>query len=161
SRRRFSIVVVALSDRPRHWQSRALARRPPNRVHEPHHVLFVGLLSSVDLERSDDAMSGASSGPLSDDDVTHFEARGYVWLPGGWGRGRAAEGRDRLTRLIRTDPSVIRELHPAENAGRLTAFDPLDPGTWLWWEIRAGTGADQPLQELAPRVHAATVQLLG
>jgi hypothetical protein len=102
-----------------------------------------------------------ATAPLSGGDVEHFETHGYVWLRGGLHPRHAAEWRDRLTRLVRTDPSVIRGLDPPGNEERLAAFDPADPRTWWWREIRACTPGKSPIRERAPRVLAAAAQLLG
>lgn len=106
-------------------------------------------------------MTGISSGPFSDEDVAHFESRGYVWLRGALGPASVIAWRDRITRLIRTDRSAVRELHPPEHADRLSAFDPSDPRTWSWSEIRMAPELESPVRELASCVHAATAQLVG
>ncbi len=106
-------------------------------------------------------MSAGPLGPFSDDEIDHFETHGYVWLRGGLDSGKAIEWRDRITRLIRTDPSVIQHLSPRRHANRLSAFDPVAPRTWRWQEIRASTGAESPIREFAPRIGAAAAQLLG
>lgn len=106
-------------------------------------------------------MSTGPFEPFSNDEIDHFETHGYVWLRGGLESAKAIEWRDRITRLIRTDPSVIQDLSPRENADRLSAFDPLAPRTWWWREIRAGTEAESPIREFAPRIGAAAAQLLG